>query len=161
MQRPLTPGKYRLNPFAYVVTKVPATVIHPGSVGCVTLLTGAPSPEGQLAEPGHDLPWEPPGAVVLGRDRLDACLGKSPDGVAKLPLRLGVGQHHGRGQDFTDRGRRARPIGLHDRERAGLAERIEQLGRRLFGDDDHRTQRCHALRNTTVHKPNATLGERC
>jgi hypothetical protein len=26
---------------------------------------------------------------VLGRDRLDACLGKRPDGVAKLPLRLG------------------------------------------------------------------------
>ena len=53
LRRPLTPGKYRLNPFAYVVTKVPATVIHPGSVGCVTRLTGAPSPEGQLAEPGQ------------------------------------------------------------------------------------------------------------
>lgn len=53
LRRPLTPGKYRLNPFAYVVTKVPATEIHPGSVGCVTRLTGAPSPEGQLAEPGQ------------------------------------------------------------------------------------------------------------
>jgi len=53
MRRVLTPGKYRLNPFAYEIHKVPATKIAPGSVGCVTRLTGAPSPEGQLAEPGQ------------------------------------------------------------------------------------------------------------
>jgi len=53
MRRPLTPGKYRLNPFAYEVHKVKATNIRPGSVGVVTRLTGAPSPEGQLAEPGQ------------------------------------------------------------------------------------------------------------
>ncbi len=50
-RRALTPGKYRLNPFAYEVHKVKATRIRPGNVGCVTRLTGAPSPEGQLAEP--------------------------------------------------------------------------------------------------------------
>src|SRR5579862_1224329 len=53
MRRVLTPGKYRLNPFAYEVQKVKATRIRPGYVGCVTRLTGAPSPEGQLAEPGQ------------------------------------------------------------------------------------------------------------
>lgn len=52
-RRPLTPGRYRLNPFAYEVHKVKATTIRPGSVGCVTRLTGAPSPEGQLAEPNQ------------------------------------------------------------------------------------------------------------
>lgn len=52
-RKPLTPGKYRLNPFAYEIQKVAATQIKPGSVGCVTRLTGAPSPEGQLAEPGQ------------------------------------------------------------------------------------------------------------
>ena len=50
-RRALTPGKYRLNPFAYEVHKVKATRIRPGNVGCVTRLTGALSPEGQLAEP--------------------------------------------------------------------------------------------------------------
>lgn len=53
LRKPLTPGKYRLNPFAYEVHKVPATHIKPGSVGCVTRLTGDPSPEGQLAEPNQ------------------------------------------------------------------------------------------------------------
>jgi regulator of protease activity HflC (stomatin/prohibitin superfamily) len=52
-RRVLTPGKYRLNPFAYEVQKLPATRIRPGYVGCSTHLTGAPSPEGQLAEPGQ------------------------------------------------------------------------------------------------------------
>jgi hypothetical protein len=49
-RRVLTPGKYRLNPFAYEIQKVPATQIRPGYVGCVTHLTGAASPEGQLAD---------------------------------------------------------------------------------------------------------------
>jgi regulator of protease activity HflC (stomatin/prohibitin superfamily) len=53
LRRVLTPGKYRLNPFAYEVQAAPATIIRPGGVGCVTRLTGAPSPEGQLAEPGQ------------------------------------------------------------------------------------------------------------
>jgi hypothetical protein len=53
MRRVLTPGKYRLNPFAYEVHTEPATRIQPGSVGVVTRLTGAPSPEGQLAERGQ------------------------------------------------------------------------------------------------------------
>jgi regulator of protease activity HflC (stomatin/prohibitin superfamily) len=52
-RRVLTPGKYRLNPFAYEVHKIPATQIRPGFVGCVTRLTGAPSPEGQLADVGQ------------------------------------------------------------------------------------------------------------
>lgn len=53
MRRVLPPGRYRLNPFAYEVHKVPATQIRPGFVGCVTRLNGSPSPEGQLAEPGQ------------------------------------------------------------------------------------------------------------
>lgn len=53
MRRVLTPGKYRLNPFAFEVHTAPATRIRPGSVGVATRLTGAPSPEGQLAEPGQ------------------------------------------------------------------------------------------------------------
>lgn len=52
-RRVLTPGKYRLNPFAYEIHPVAATVIRTGYVGCVTRLTGAPSPEGQLADPGQ------------------------------------------------------------------------------------------------------------
>lgn len=51
LQKPLTPGKYRLNPFATEVQKMPATRIRPGTVGCVTHLTGTPPPEGQLANP--------------------------------------------------------------------------------------------------------------
>jgi len=53
MRRVLTPGKYRLNPFAFEIIKGQATRIRPGSVGCATRLTGAPSPEGQLAEAGQ------------------------------------------------------------------------------------------------------------
>jgi regulator of protease activity HflC (stomatin/prohibitin superfamily) len=51
LQKPLTPGKYRINPFATEIQKVPATRIRPGWVGCVTHLTGATPPEGQLADP--------------------------------------------------------------------------------------------------------------
>ena len=43
----------------------------------------------QVAQAGHDLAREPCGAVVLRGHRLDASLGERPDGVAKLPLRLG------------------------------------------------------------------------
>jgi hypothetical protein len=51
LRRPLTPGKYRLNPFAIEVQKTAATRIRPGCVGCVTRLTGATPPEGHLAGP--------------------------------------------------------------------------------------------------------------
>ena len=53
LRKPLGPGKWRLNPFAYKVTKIPATTIKPGSVGCVTALAGDEPPEGQLAEAGQ------------------------------------------------------------------------------------------------------------
>jgi len=53
LRKPLTPGKYRINPFATEVQKMAATRIKPGSVGCVTRLTGAPAPEGALAEPNQ------------------------------------------------------------------------------------------------------------
>jgi hypothetical protein len=51
LRKPLTPGKYRVNPFEKEVQKVPATRIRPGCVGCVTRLTGATPAEGQLAGP--------------------------------------------------------------------------------------------------------------
>ena len=51
LQKPLTPGKYRINPFATEIQKVPATKIRPGCVGCVTRLVGPAAPEGQLANP--------------------------------------------------------------------------------------------------------------
>jgi regulator of protease activity HflC (stomatin/prohibitin superfamily) len=50
MRRPLTPGKWRLNPFAAKATVVQATVIAPGFVGCVTRLSGGAPPEGRLAD---------------------------------------------------------------------------------------------------------------
>jgi hypothetical protein len=53
MKKVLTPGKYRMNPFAAEIQKLPATKIRPGFVGCATHLTGSPAPEGQLAEPGQ------------------------------------------------------------------------------------------------------------
>jgi regulator of protease activity HflC (stomatin/prohibitin superfamily) len=52
-RQPLTPGKWRLNPFAFKVIPVPATIIRPGSVGCITALAGRPPAEGQLAEEGQ------------------------------------------------------------------------------------------------------------
>jgi regulator of protease activity HflC (stomatin/prohibitin superfamily) len=51
LERPLTPGKWRLNPIATKITAVPAVQIAPGSVGVVTRLSGDFPPEGQLAEP--------------------------------------------------------------------------------------------------------------
>lgn len=51
LQAPLTPGKWRLNPFAFRVEKVPATIIEPGFVGCVTRQTGDIAPENRLAGP--------------------------------------------------------------------------------------------------------------
>jgi regulator of protease activity HflC (stomatin/prohibitin superfamily) len=36
----LTPGKWRLNPYAFKVSPVAATIIEPGFVGCVTALSG-------------------------------------------------------------------------------------------------------------------------
>ncbi len=48
---PLTPGRWRLNPYAFRVTKEPAIRIRPGFVGAVTRLAGEFSAEGQLAGP--------------------------------------------------------------------------------------------------------------
>jgi len=53
LRKPLTPGKYRINKYEKEVQKMAATRIKPGSVGCVTRLTGAPAPEGQLTELGQ------------------------------------------------------------------------------------------------------------
>ncbi len=53
VEKPLTPGKWRLNPFAYSVDPVNATEIRPGYVGVVTLLAGEDPAEGQLSEPGQ------------------------------------------------------------------------------------------------------------
>jgi regulator of protease activity HflC (stomatin/prohibitin superfamily) len=51
LRRPLTPGRWRLNPYAYEVTKEKATFIRPGYVGVSTRLSGPFPPEGQLAGP--------------------------------------------------------------------------------------------------------------
>jgi regulator of protease activity HflC (stomatin/prohibitin superfamily) len=53
LRKPLTPGKYRINPFEKETQKMAATRIKPGFVGCVTHLTGLPAPDGQPAEPGQ------------------------------------------------------------------------------------------------------------
>ncbi len=53
VERPLTAGKWRLNPFANSVEVVDTTEIRPGNVGVVTRLEGESPPEGQLAEPGQ------------------------------------------------------------------------------------------------------------
>ncbi|MBI3269935.1 MAG: hypothetical protein HYZ53_12990 [Planctomycetes bacterium] len=49
----LTPGKWRLNPRAFEVTKLKATKIQPGYVGCVTSLSGASPQDGSLAGAGQ------------------------------------------------------------------------------------------------------------
>lgn len=49
----LTPGRHRINPYAYRVTKAPAVVIKPGFVGCVISQTGEDPPDGKLAEEGQ------------------------------------------------------------------------------------------------------------
>jgi regulator of protease activity HflC (stomatin/prohibitin superfamily) len=49
-KRVLTPGKYRLNPYAYKVELASAVVIEPGYVGVVTHLAGENS-TGELAKP--------------------------------------------------------------------------------------------------------------
>ncbi len=53
MRKVLTPGRWRINPVAYQVTPVEATVIKPGDVGCVTSLSGPPSKPGSLADKGE------------------------------------------------------------------------------------------------------------
>ncbi len=53
MRRVLTPEKWRLNPYAFEVTALPATIIEPGFVGCVTSLSGKPSPPGRLTVKGE------------------------------------------------------------------------------------------------------------
>lgn len=39
LEKVLTPGRYRLNPFAYTIEEVPHIEIQPGFVGCVTQLS--------------------------------------------------------------------------------------------------------------------------
>ena len=56
---------------------------------------------------------------------------------------LRVGDGEGNRLDFCNRSGRIAPARLDDREGAGLAEYINQIGRRGFGDDDHWTQQCH------------------
>ena len=54
-----------------------------------------------------------------------------------------LGDHHRTWFHRMKRGRRIRPFGLDDREGAGGAERRDQVGRRAFGDEDHRTLQRH------------------
>ncbi len=53
MRKVLTPGRWRLNPYAFQVTPIPALIIKPGFVGCVTSLSGTPSKPGSLAVRGQ------------------------------------------------------------------------------------------------------------
>ncbi len=55
--------------------------------------------------------------------------------------------------DFGDGRRRIGEAGLDDRKGAGLAERIEQIGRRSLGDHDHRTQERHRIRRLQEADP--------
>lgn len=53
MREVLTPGRYRINPFAHAVTVHEATVIPAGWVGCVITQSGAEPTPGRLAGPGE------------------------------------------------------------------------------------------------------------
>jgi hypothetical protein len=46
----LTPGVYKLNPHVYEVTKLPAVVVPPGSVGVVTRLSGTIGPSAPTSQ---------------------------------------------------------------------------------------------------------------
>jgi regulator of protease activity HflC (stomatin/prohibitin superfamily) len=52
-RRVLTPGRWRLNPYGYEVKKLPAVMIPPGFVGCVTSLSGKLAASGELSGPGQ------------------------------------------------------------------------------------------------------------
>ena len=81
-----------------------------------------------------------------------------PDRTARRSIRI---PEHQRGRlDLGDGRRRIGEAGLDDRKGAGLAERIEQIGRRSLGDHDHRTQERHQIRRLQGGRP-MTLGERC
>ncbi len=53
LREPLSPGRYRLNPYAYEYNVVEAVEIQPGFVGCVTARSGRERAPGTLAEPGE------------------------------------------------------------------------------------------------------------
>jgi len=63
--------------------------------------------------------------------------------------------------DLGDGGGSIRPACLHDRERPGLAEHVDQVGRRVLGDHDHRTQECHDNEPVESELKQATLGDGC
>jgi regulator of protease activity HflC (stomatin/prohibitin superfamily) len=52
-RRVLTPGRWRLNPYGYEVKRLPAVMIPPGFVGCVTSLSGKIAAPGALSQPGQ------------------------------------------------------------------------------------------------------------
>ena len=72
---------------------------------------------------------------------LDA-LGQRPH-QPRIGRGIRVGEDKRGRLDFGDGGGRIGPAGLDDRKGAGLAEHIEQIGRRILGDHDHRTQERH------------------
>ena len=76
-----------------------------------------------------------PLAVAICRQSMRAA--DSLGGGARL------GDHHGGRLDRDEGGRRVGPVGLDDREGAGGAQRIDQVGRRTVGDHDHRTLQRH------------------
>ena len=65
---------------------------------------------------------------------------------AQVPGRrraFGIGNGERDRLDFGDGRGRIGPARLDDREGAGLAEHVDQIGRRGLGDHDHRTQKRH------------------
>ena len=67
--------------------------------------------------------------------------------------RIGIREQQGGRLDFGDGRRRIGEAGLDDRKGAGLAEHIEQTGRRPLGDHDHRTQERHRIRRLQGAEP--------
>ena len=76
-----------------------------------------------------------------------------------LGAAIRIGEHQRGRLDLGDGGGRVGQARLDDREGAGLAEHIEQIGRRALGDHDHRTQERHET--PVAGGGPATLGQRC
>ena len=69
--------------------------------------------------------------------RLDAMDHRVHMQGGRVALRIGDGDRHG--LDLGNRGRGIGPACFDGGKGAGLAEHIEQIGRRAFGDHHHRT----------------------
>jgi hypothetical protein len=62
---------------------------------------------------------------------------------AGLGCGLRLGQQQRAGLNLVDGGAGVGPAGFDDRKRAGIAERIDRIGGRIFGNDHDGTQQCH------------------